>query len=597
MSINKDHTPGGASGETSQSGNIERQPIRPKLASKNLPIQPAPIHPDLLTNQLPFSAPRAERRDVPTKWTIPERPKPGRKPKEPKQPPKVTNPKPTNNATTHSNPTHVAIPVNVGSSLQAITEVSSAATSVQTKYIELLEQRVETLQKEKKEEVDHYKTLASDLESKASRYQEENNVMKGHLEVLRTEVTRLRKKLSLSTPKPATNVPTTAGLPINITKRRNEPVTDCEGSPSSAEISTSKKPRQHTTLSPLNQLDQQQMMHIPVVNNTHRTRSNSSRVNNLKHGLDPSLMKTPLNVMDDGCGLCTSEADCVCRQVGLRPLHKIVDISENDLSKSISVPIRSRPRSTVKPPKLWDFTDQFVESQPTISGSMKNTIANQDSKGDCSGNPSDCPACCDDAFGKAFCTAISNSTTAQQADTTPSDQIGLKVARSDPIVDIYTNIPCCGEPTKCGSQSCFETIALDDQEQMVSCSDAWRKLKVHPNIGNANLQLLADVVARQCASSDPTRSNHGISNNTPIERSAVEERAIASQWSQGPHATLATVFENVQESQGGSRTGSPNSTESPQSDPGSTTAGNRLIRFVAKRSLQDALNMLDGANS
>lgn len=218
------------------------------------------------------------------------------------------------------------------------------------------------------------------------------------------------------------------------------------------------------------------------------------------------------------------------------------------------------------------------------------TILNDESVCDLSNYPS-----C--RFGKAFCTAISNSTTAQQADTNPSDQVGLKVARSDPIVDIYTNIPCCGEPTKCGSQSCFETIAVDDQEQMVSCSDAWRQLKVHPNIGNANLQLLADVVARQCASSNPTTSNHEISNNTPIERSVTEEKAMASQWSQGPHATLATVFENVQESNGGSSTGSPNSTESPRSDPGSTIAGNRLIRFVAKRSLQDALNMLDSANT
>lgn len=597
MSINKDNTPGGAVGKTSEPGNAERQPLRAMLASKNLPIQPAPIHPDLLTNELPISAPRAERKDVPTKWTIPERPKPGRKPKEPKQPPKVTNPKPKGNATNHPNTTHVVKPINVDSSSQVITEVSSATSSVQTKYIELLEQRVETLQKEKKEEVDRYKTLASDLELKVSRYESQNSVMKGHLEVLRTEVTRLRKKLSLLTPKPTANISTTAGLPTNITKRRNVPVNDGEGSSSSGEILTFKKARQNPAPSPLNQLGQQQVTHIPVVNSSHRTRSNTNRFNNHKHGLDPGLMKTPSSVMDDSCGLCTSEADCVCRQVGLRPLHKIVDISETDLFKSISVPIRLRSQSTSKPPKLWDFTDQVVESQPPISESTENVFVNQESKGDCSGNPSDCPACCDDAFGKAFCTAISNSTTAQQPDTTASDQIGLKVARSDPIVDIYTDIPCCGEPTKCGSQSCFETIPLDDQEQMVSCSDAWRKLKVHPNIGNANLQLLADVVARQCASSNPTTSNQETSKTLTERPEVTEENVITNQWSQGPHATLATVFENVQASKGVSGTASSNSTDSPRSEPGSTTAGNRLIRFVAKRSLQDALNMLDGANT
>ncbi|KAH9808876.1 hypothetical protein DFH28DRAFT_1226111 [Melampsora americana] len=592
MSRNKDNTPGGAFGETSQSGSL-----RPTPASKNLPIQPAPIHPDLLNNQLPFSGPRAERKDVATKWTIPERPKPGRKPKEPKQPPKVTNHKPKGDAANLSNTPQLINPTNLGASSQVMTGVSSAATSVQTKYIELLEQRVETLQKEKKEEVDRYKTLASDLEVKTSRYQEENSVMKGHLEVLRTEVTRLRKKLSLLTPKPATNVPTIAAIPTNIAKRRNEPMNDKEGLPSSSKTVISKKARQHTTLSPLNQLDQQQLTHIPVVNKFPRTKSNPTRVNNPKHVLDPDLMKTHLSVMDDGCGLCTSEADCVCRQVGLRPIHKIFDISENDLSKSISVPIRSRPHSTlVSKSKLWDFTDQVVESQSMISSSTENVTVNQESKADCSGNPSDCPACCDDAFGKAFCTAISNSTTAQQPDTSASDQIGLKVARSDPVVDIYTDIPCCGEPTKCGSQSCFETIGSNDQEQMVSCSDAWRTLKVHPNIGNANLQLLADVVSRQCASNHPTTSNQETSK-TSIERSELsDENAIASQWAQGPHATLATVFENVQVSKGGSGSGSPNSTDSPRSEPGSTIAGNRLIRFVAKRSLQDALNMLNGAN-
>lgn len=64
-----------------ESGALNRsQPVK---VSRPLPIQPAPIHPDLLIQPSSVTQAPLERKSFLTKeWTIPDRPKPGRKPKE-----------------------------------------------------------------------------------------------------------------------------------------------------------------------------------------------------------------------------------------------------------------------------------------------------------------------------------------------------------------------------------------------------------------------------------------------------------------------------------------------------------------------------------
>ncbi|KAI9616240.1 hypothetical protein KEM48_005333 [Puccinia striiformis f. sp. tritici PST-130] len=100
---------------------------------------------------------------------------------------------------------------------------------------------------------------------------------------------------------------------------------------------------------------------------------------------------------------------------------------------------------------------------------------------ECNGNPKDCPACRDDPFGQAFCAALNQATATQEP-----------ISNSEASTESTTGIG--GVPTR-KMRGQIQSWTLEE-EIKVPCSEAWRQLKAHPNIGLANLQLLADVVAR-----------------------------------------------------------------------------------------------------
>ncbi|KAA1110386.1 hypothetical protein PGT21_019829 [Puccinia graminis f. sp. tritici] len=126
---------------------------------------------------------------------------------------------------------------------------------------------------------------------------------------------------------------------------------------------------------------------------------------------------------------------------------------------------------------------------------------------------------------------------------------------------VYMSIPCCGDPELCGSQNCFDNAPSPtpvENERKVSCSEAWRQLKAHPNIGLANLQLLADVVARKSA--PHSSSSSSIDQNASSiyhQQGHPHEGESSSSWPSSqsmlenedsifsPHVTLSTVFENT----------------------------------------------------
>lgn len=265
-------------------------------------------------------------------------------------------------------------------------ESNPAANSLQQKYINLLEQKVQSLQNEQSKEIEHYKVLASEQSSKAERIQAENDVLKSHLEILRNEVIRLRKKISLSANKSMTE----SG------KIRKEPTGSDEGLLTQGEHGASKKARKQSLQIDSPSLNPPQITRAPETHPSFLTKLTISR----KEAINPVLMEetgtSHFSSMDiNGCGLCTSELDCICRQVGLRPTPKIVDVSEQDLSSNLSVPIRPRALHPSKP-SLWNLVPE-ENSQALASDSSRPVAINQDAKRDCSGNPSDCPACRDDA--------------------------------------------------------------------------------------------------------------------------------------------------------------------------------------------------------
>lgn len=205
----------------------------------------------------------------------------------------------------------------------------------------------------------------------------------------------------------------------------------------------------------------------------------------------------------------------------------------------------------------------------------------------CSGDPQNCAACANDPFGQAFCEALSSTV----CDTNPCESCPCKKKHKDKqghaepaddaratrvsgSADPISSLPCCGLPHLCGSTSCAprnssapaerdklpsEEVAMDldavppthvraDDGSLVPCNEAWAQLKAHPNIGLANLQLLADVVAKRTHCGGPTASRPGTPASvspapaTPIPAQRRESTPITATQlrTQPSHDTLIT---------------------------------------------------------
>jgi len=638
-------------------------------ASNHLPTanqQPPLILPHVSPNQGSSKDVAGARSFVTQTWTIPDRPKPGRKPKQKPCPASKQQVHQSQQGTLHIDCPIVSAPVK--SKPPLITQHEPAKTTkdldtitspgaLQQAYINSLEAKIQSLQSQESEQVNYYKTLASQSTAKIDKIQSDNNILQSQITILRGEVLRLRKRISQLNKKPTIE---TQQQPIvveddsppkeaKVRKQVSHPDAD---SPCSLErTGTSlKKPRRPSVHDHINE-PQPSAVAVPerfdppqvpsqfsLPENTTTAISGS---NNISHKRVPDFTSS-----DIYCGLCTSELDCVCRQVGLKPPLQTASLPVKDLEKNpLAVPIRRRAQPSTS--SVWRIVSAHDSVTPlTASPKMMESVPTRE----CSGNPKDCPACCDDPFGQAFCTALNQATATQESGSRSEGTVGSpvgvgstttrKVQRSDPIVDAYMSIPCCGDPELCGSQNCFDNApspSAVEKEMKVSCSEAWRQLKAHPNIGLANLQLLADVVARK---STPNSSYSSVEPNSSSlhyhHHSQSHERDSNSSWPSShsmlenedsifsPHVTLSTVFENTHSDfdedsqhhygQGenptlrGSCQSSKDSLQDehqlpihPHQQHHSVTSNthpsssNKKVKFVEKQSLEQALRMLDRA--
>jgi len=111
----------------------------------------------------------------------------------------------------------------------------------------------------------------------------------------------------------------------------------------------------------------------------------------------------------------------------------------------------------------------------------------------CSGDPSNCLACADDTFGKAFCDALGKSVAAQASGVScPSENFTINPAQVslNPRGSYH-------------SQATAESLSQQPEEGSMSTSDAWKQLKSHPNVAFSDLAMLADVVARRSKCTGP----------------------------------------------------------------------------------------------
>lgn len=130
-------------------------------------------------------------------------------------------------------------------------------------------------------------------------------------------------------------------------------------------------------------------------------------------------------------------------------------------------------------------------------------------------------------FGKAFCNALSTSVCSSQPCASCPSRQGSRADAPPPaapqpqpvdegtaLLESLTDLPCCGDPILCGSQVCKTEDPIEPNPpppppapglsplargpvETVPCNEAWTALKHHPNIGFADLQMLAEVVAKR----------------------------------------------------------------------------------------------------
>ncbi|ORY53400.1 hypothetical protein BCR35DRAFT_310542 [Leucosporidium creatinivorum] len=234
------------------------------------------------------------------------------------------------------------------------------------------------------------------------------------------------------------------------------------------------------------------------------------------------------------CGFCQSNGDCFCANIGYEQQHAqqhspslaIPHIKlEEDLDMPMyqpAVPLRLRKAPGVNAASVWT-----IEPTPSTSVAAPKPAL-------CNGDPSNCPACSDDPFGKAFCESLSqsvcsnqpcsgcpshtNSSTNNKKIPTPPPEIDMDAAAEASLFESLTDLPCCGDPQLCGSLTCgpkadgtvgaLETLPKSvptgvRSVETVPCNEAWTTLKNHPNIAFADLQMLADVVAKRTRCDGP----------------------------------------------------------------------------------------------
>ncbi|KZO96017.1 hypothetical protein CALVIDRAFT_555426 [Calocera viscosa TUFC12733] len=226
-----------------------------------------------------------------------------------------------------------------------------------------------------------------------------------------------------------------------------------------------------------------------------------------------------------GCGFCSSSTSCLCAEVSESdalamqasmlqpsPTEEKVPISSVEyIPYQAAVPIRLRAdRPQTSGSMAW-----VVETKPALP---TTPIASTSAVpvGNCSGDPSNCPACANDSFGQEFCSKLGCPSRGAAAASSPYGSI--------PDNGANPSMLCCGDPSFCGplkicsssepasastSQAggSYSTYATD--EDTIPADEAWRTIKRHPGLPLTSLDLLADVVARHTTCDGPPPQTSG----------------------------------------------------------------------------------------
>ncbi|CAL1695354.1 unnamed protein product [Somion occarium] len=222
------------------------------------------------------------------------------------------------------------------------------------------------------------------------------------------------------------------------------------------------------------------------------------------------------------CGFCNENTPCVCRELAQQVSVQSVTLKEEVPEPPTTNIVRLDPPTTFTPtpssilenlpayqppiPLRRRTTTTAVNSIFPITAAPRDLTRRSDAS--CSGDPSNCLACADDPFGKAFCAAISKSVSSSSACANCPG--GCELAGSSG--------GCCGNPAACGRDRTVSPAAISrpspgmdnavspipsTSQETIPCDDAWKQIKSHPNATFADLELLAEVVARRSKCTGP----------------------------------------------------------------------------------------------
>ena len=251
-------------------------------------------------------------------------------------------------------------------------------------------------------------------------------------------------------------------------------------------------------------IDQHQSTHHPQVSSS--TPSNTSR---RMSNISTSNFISDLPVNDEfdeffKCGFCTDETPCVCR-----------DITSSQQQSQQSQPQQIQHSSS--PKKESSILDNLPSYKPPVP--LRNKRSSNSKKlfkvqTECSGDPDNCMACqqdntlaCrDDKPGRTFFEALQGSVCQD------SKEGCQKCSNKNHKHNSNENSNISNErPSSSSNQS--------QTPNSIPASDAWRRLKSHPNIGLADLALLADVVASRtrCSGTELHQQVEAVLESVPAE--------------------------------------------------------------------------------
>ncbi|KAF8622912.1 hypothetical protein AX15_006673 [Amanita polypyramis BW_CC] len=198
------------------------------------------------------------------------------------------------------------------------------------------------------------------------------------------------------------------------------------------------------------------------------------------------------------CGFCNEDIPCLCREVTAQdPSDQVADF------KGQPSTVYPQSKYVHAPSGETSILDDLPAYQPAVPlprkrGTPMNPIfpvvrpPSQDlSPANCSGDPSNCLACADDAFGKAFCMAVGESIASQF----PCAGCPLRNNAANP------GDRCRGDSER---GNVTDSPVVDIGSETMPTNEAWKKIKEHPNVSFADLNLLAEVVARRSKCTGPT---------------------------------------------------------------------------------------------